>query len=295
MVCIKPTYKIVEREFDAVNIGTITRAKNQRKIRTGVVNAIANQLAVGKHFETAICVNERKDIGERVLDGGHRILAMEKHFKKHPKDTIKVELHVYTNLTDDQEKKVYATVNKGTKQSTNDFIRQFRDDIAIFKAMRNGWREQGVNHVFATKVTTYPSPSSLSFFALAGAYFAVTAKTFSGGYMGKPEDFVADTMHLGVKELKDMHAFLRDFELAFGKANGRNSFAKGTPLTALMKIWLDNYASHSPAIMVRGFQKLVGDPGIVQLMSSGGYRAVITIHPVMLAVMNTGRLRAKFQ
>ena len=295
MATIRPSYSIVEHEFDATNIGAFTRAINQRKIRMGVVKSIANQLVAGKHFETAICVNKRKDIGERIFDGGHRILAMEHHFKKHPNDKIKVEIHVYDNLTDAQEKEEYAVVNKGTKQSTNDFIRQYRDDIAVFKAMRNGWKEGGINHVFAAKVTTYPSPSSLSFYALVGAYFAVTAKTFSGGYMGKPHDFVADAMALGLQDLKLMHAFLRDFEVAFGKASGKNSFAKGTPLTALMKIWLDNRTTHSSSVMVRGFQKLVGDPGIVQLMSSGGYRAVITIHPVMLAVMNTGRLRAKFQ
>lgn len=295
MGILRPSYRIEKRVLDAVSIAAIATPANQRKVRTGHVKGLYDQLCNGEHFETPICINDRKHGGEQPFDGWHRIVAMNRFLTENPKEKIQVTLHIYDDLDEDQERDEYTKVNKGMKQTTNDVVRQYEDDIPIFNHMKNGWKN-GVTHVqMACPVSSYPSPNSVSFYRLVSSYLACTSKTWSGGYIYDAFTFVETAKNqLKLDDVKMMNAFLKDFIAAFGKMN-KNPFLRSTPFQAVMKIWLDNRTKLPQITMVNYFKKrLVGDASVELLSKSGGCGATMGAHQMFVSLLNAGRKRYLF-
>lgn len=294
MGTLRPSYKIEKRVLDATSIAAIALPANQRKVRKGHVKGLYDQLCTGKHFETPICINDRKSKGEQPFDGWHRILAMQRYLIENPKDKIEVTLHIYDNLDEDEERDEYTIVNKGMKQTTNDVVRQYEDEIPIFNMMKNGWRD-GTKHIqMACKVTAYPTPSSVSFFRLVSAYFACTNKTWGGGYVGDAFKFVDEAKMLKQNDVKIINAFMLDFIAAFGPIKN-NSFLRTTPFQAVMKIWMQNKEKIPQQTMIKLFKtRLKDDAQVDQLSKSGGLGATMVAHKMFVTILNAGRKRYLF-
>ncbi len=291
---LRPSYRIEKRILDAKSIAAIAMPANQRKVRSGHVKSLYDQLCDGKHFETPLCINDRKSKGEQPFDGWHRILAMQRFLADNPAEKIEVTLHIYDDLDESQERDEYTTVNKGIKQTTNDVVRQYEDDIPIFSKMKNGWRNGTKHTQMACKVTSYPSPSSISFYRLVSAYKACTNQTWSGGYFGDPFQFIADTKSLKINDVKTMNAFLLDFFGAFGPVKN-NPFLRSTPFQAVMKIWMQNKEKIPLNTMVSLFKKRLKDDAQVDILSkSGGCGATLVAHQMFITLLNAGRKRYLF-
>jgi hypothetical protein len=294
MGILRPSYKIEKRVLDAVSIAAIDTPVNQRKVRTGHVKGLYDQLCDGVHFETPICINRKANGTEATFDGWHRTVAMHRFLTENPKEKIQVTLHIYDDLDEDQERDEYSKVNKGMKQTTNDVVCQYKDDIPIFTHMKNGWKN-GLTHVqMACPVTSYPSPNSVSFYRLVSAYLACTSKTWGGGYVADAYTFVETAKNMTLQDVKLMNAFLKDFISAFGGMN-KNPFLRSTPFQAVMKIWLDNRTKLPQSTMVTYFKKrLVGDASVALLSKSGGTGATIGAHQMFVSLLNAGRKRYLF-
>jgi len=294
MATLRPSYKIEQRVLDATSIAAIALPANQRKVRKGHVKGLYDQLCEGKHFETPVCINDRKSRGEQPFDGWHRILAMQRYLIEKPNDKIEVTLHIYNNLNDDEERDEYTIVNKGMKQTTNDVVRQYEDEIPIFNQMKNGWRDGTKHTQMACKVTSYPSPTSHSFFRLVSAYFACTNKTWGGGYVGDAFTFVAEAKLLKIKDVKIINAFMLDFIDAFGPIKN-NAFLRTTPFQAIMKIWMQNKEKIPQPTMISLFKKRLRDDAQVDVLSkSGGCGATLVARDMFVTMLNAGRKRYLF-
>ena len=288
---IRPSYTIRKISLTKANISQLTKDVNRRKVRQGVVNSIAKQLSVGKHFEAPISVNNRAGV-YRMFDGQHRLLAIEKHIDLNPTDEVEITAHVYDNLSDAEEKAEYTIVNKGTKQSTNDVIMQYANEIPIFRMMTNGWTKAGIKHKFACKVTAYPTTKSMSFLRLVGAYMAAVSETWSGGSSLSAFEFVAAAQAMTSTDVVMMNAFVIDFQAAFGNIGG-NDFARGTPFTALFKLWVDN-RQMNPKTMIRLWKQLIGNTQIMQVSKPGGMGACKVAIGIFGSTLNGTRRTNRF-
>lgn len=289
---IRPSYGIKKINLTAKNVTSLTKDVNRRKVRTGVVNSIARQLSLGKHFEAPLSINQN-DEGMHLFDGQHRLLAIEKHFEKFPDDTIEVTAHIYKNLTEAQVKAEYSIVNKGTKQSTNDVIQQYSADIRIYRMMTQGWQKGGVKHKFACPVTVYPTPKSISFLRLVGAYMAAKSSNWQGGVSLSAWEFVSKAMELTHEDVVVMNAFMIDFQQAFGNVGSNNDFARGTPFTALFKLWIDN-RQMNPKTMIRLWKQLIGNQQIMQVSRPGGMGAAKVAVNIFGTTLNGTRRKNLF-
>jgi len=259
---------------------------NRRNISKSTVNSIFDGLINDKHFDSSFVVNLVN--GKfRLIDGNHRYEAIVKYLAANPDNRVEVTLHVYKELDEDEEKLLYTRYNQGKKQSTNDFVQQYKDEIPLWKIITNP-RE------FPVKVSVYGGLSSMSFYKLVGAYISCRKPRFTGGYFGRPLDFIDDTKQLGHSDAKLMGEFLKEYLKAFGPLRN-NKWFRTTPFTAIMKIWVDNRENFLPDKLVKFFhEKLAMDAEAIDLGSSGGQSATKYARDKYLLKLNNGRQRDLF-
>ncbi|MBR9701168.1 hypothetical protein GOV11_04855 [Candidatus Woesearchaeota archaeon] len=292
---IVPSYSVRSYfvTYNDILKGKFVQLGNRRKTRPGAVKELYNKLTNGQHFETPLVINERDSVW-RLVDGNHRLEAIKRYLLKNTTDRVKVTLHIFNNLDDDDEKDLFTTVNKGSKQNTNDVVKQYEDEIPSFSHMKNGWQSIAGHHSFACNVSAYPTPSSVSYYRLVGAYLASQESTFGGGYIGSAFDFIDEAKKLKLEDVQIMNAFMMDFISAFGNIKN-NEFIKTTPFFALMRIWMDNKERLTPPQLISRFKtKIRNDP--VALLSSrgGGSGATMVARTNFVQLLNAGRTRYLF-
>jgi hypothetical protein len=182
---------------------------------------------------------------------------------------------------------MYTLYNLGRKQTTNDFVQQYKDEIPIWKVITD-------QKSFPVKVTVYGGAGSISFYKLVGAYLASIKPRFSGGYIGRPLDFIHETKSLGHSDVKLMGEFMKEFLQAFGPVRN-NVWLRTTPLNATMKIWMDNRDHMRPDVIINLFRKrLANDAGAVDLGKSSGMGSCKYARDKFLILLNQGRNRELF-
>ena len=258
--------------------------QNRRKLAPGVIRNIMRQLEEDVHFESPVVVNK---VGDEyfVVDGNHRIEAIKKFIKANPGSTVRVRLALYNDLSPDEEKEVYTRWNKGRKQTTNDVVQQYKEEIKLFSHLKNT----------DPTIDVYGTNGNLSFFRVVGAYFAAQEDVFHGGYIGSAFEFVEKAQELGKKDADIIKAFLADFVAAVGpNGGGKNSWFKTTPFTATFKIWYDNRATILPDVMQKVLKKLASDGTARIWHSQGGASACVNAHNAYLITINANRRKNLF-
>lgn len=276
-------YTIDKNNLDNFEVNEDTR----RKIRPGRVKKFFDLLEHGEHFDVGLMTN--KVNGKyRLIDGNHRFEGIKLYIDKYPDQKVQVQVNYYEGLSDKEEKEMYTKWNIGSKQSTTDFIQQHRHEINIFK--------QIVSNGFPGRVTVYPSPKSISFYLLVGAYWTVThGKEFSGGFSGTATNFLSMAQGLKKADVDKMAAFVRDFQAIFGRLESRSMYAKSTPFTAIFKIWYDNLNKITFNEMRQRFHsKLVMSPDVVNYSKQGGRGSTQQARKDFLKNLNEGRTTKLF-
>lgn len=167
---IEYPYKIESIVLSKNNM-SLVELPNQRHIRTTQVNSILKRLKQGCHFDSMFVVNVnngKKKI--RVIDGGHRTEALKKYFEKHPDKKIRVSMAIYKDLSEAEERAVYTKWNLGVKQSVEDFIWSYRDEIPQYDKL-----------LIELPVTVYGTSEKLKLRYIIDAYLSSKKYPFTGG------------------------------------------------------------------------------------------------------------------
>ena len=247
--------------LDKQNIKRFVKLTNRRDLRTGVVNKLVKVIENGDHFETPLMVNRKKD-KDRLLDGNHRVEAIEKYLTNNPADKIEVVLFYYEDLTVDEERKMYSKWNLGTKQTLNDFIKQYWNAIPIVKLIAKDTK-------FPCKVTQKWAKDSIEFKQFIQAYLMSKSKVFGAGRHPTALEFIEVCQKLGEKDLRVMRAFMTDYVDVFGKPDRRNMHYKKAVFTSLMRLWIDNYQAVGYSDMKKHFTKIRGHERVVYYSALG--------------------------
>ena len=144
---------------------------NQRQIRNTQVNSILRALNKNCHFDSLFVVNiinHTKRI--RVIDGGHRVEALKRYFEKNTDKDVKVSLAAYRDLTPVEEREVYTKWNIGLKQTIDDFINAYKDEISVFESM-----------IDDLPISVYGYKNKLKLRYMADAYLSSKQNPFTGG------------------------------------------------------------------------------------------------------------------
>ncbi|MBU1082662.1 MAG: hypothetical protein KKB59_19410, partial [Spirochaetes bacterium] len=242
-------------------------------------------LILNKHFDAPFVIN-LKNGKMRLIDGNHRFEAVKKYIGANPDNRVEVTLNMYSNLNEEIEKELYTQWNLGNKQSTSDVVKQYKEDIPIFKLMEK--------KDFPVKVNVYGGSGSIKFYSLVGAYLASIEPKFKGGFLASPWEFIARAQALGKKDVTLMAGFMKDFVQAFGVLKN-NRFLRGTPFTSIMRIWMDNRVTIPYSKMINYFKlRLVNDKIADSLGSISGRGACVHVRGEYLRLLNEGRTKDIF-
>jgi hypothetical protein len=237
---------------------------NRRDIRGGVVNRLVKVLEDGDHFETPLMTNlVRKR--HRLLDGNHRIEAVKKYLQKYPNRKIEVFVFYYTNLNPDMEKQMYTKWNLGIKQNTNDFVRQYWDDIPLAQLFVG-------DEKMPCKVGPKWAKGTMEFKTLLAGYLTKDKENWEGAYYGSAMDFIEECQGFGHKAFAELKQFLQEYTLVFGIPNNKNIHYKQAVFFSLIKIWCDNKAQKGPDAIQRAFKRLFMHERVQYYSTMGGTR-----------------------
>jgi len=280
-------YEITKEDIDKDKF--VLLLDTRRKIMPGVVTDIFKKLSQDKHFDSPFVVNH-KDGKYRLIDGNHRFKATELYLNLNPDNRVEVTLNIYENLSEEDERILFTDWNLGRKQSTNDFVRQYKDTIPIWKIMT----KETEKSVFPCKVSEYGGADSIAFYKLVGTYLTGIKPKFQGGFIGHPLKFVDEARELGHSDVTLMTAFMKDFLEAFGPIRG-NSWLRTTPFTAIMRLWLDNYKTINKPKMVSYFKlKLVNNAVAIDLSRMSGRGACVYVTEQFRRLLNNSRTQDIF-
>jgi hypothetical protein len=265
------------------NIDRFVILKNRRDIRSGVKTKLRRLLEKGKHFDTPLVTNRiTADEKDRLLDGNHRIECIKEFFEVYPNRKVEVYVMYYEDLDPAEEKKKYTQWNSGTKQNTNDFIKQYWDDIPMAKKMQRD---------FPCKVSYKWAVDTMEFKTLVSEYLVREASTFAGGYSGSAINFIDEVKLLGNPDYAVLRAFMIDFIEIFGKPDFKsNPHYKQANFYSIFRIWWDNKTRLSPLEVKKGFLKIKGNQSIQFFAKGGGTRENCQLcHTQLLRDINSGR------
>ena len=285
---LKLGYRTLRHEISKEDVDnqTFETLMSRRLISQTSVNRLFSNLVKGIHFEAPFVVNY-KNKRYRLVDGNHRWEAVCKYLMANPDNRVEVLLNIYDDMSEEDEKSLYTRYNIGKKQTTNDFIQQYKADIPIFKLVSDQTR-------FPIRVSVYPNVGALSFYRLISAYLASKQARFPGGYCGSAMDFVEVARNLGHSDVAVMSEFIKEYQSAFGPIRN-NAWFKGTPFTAVMRIWTDNKSNIKPDMMVDLFRKkLQQDAKSLDMAKASGMSACKWVRGQFLPMLNAGRSRNLF-
>jgi len=272
MIRLKTNATVTTMLLDSNSITLLKRLAFARKIKPSVVKKLHDNLLDGVPSEAPSILVASDDGKYFVVDGNHRLKAYQKYIKKHPTDKIEARMIVYGQMTDDEIKSLYTEYNLGSKQSKNDFVKAYENNIPI------------------TRLMPFTSPygdkkngkDTLSFALLVGAYIDATSQTWSGGYPKSNFRFIQDSQSLGVTDAKNMENFFKVMIASFGSVkekymvNGKSKtqpFMKSTGLAVFMKLWYDNVPIRTEAEFISAFSKMPKDPVVFEYIKPSGMTA----------------------
>ena len=238
-------YKANKLILDKDNIGQFVRLDNARDVRMSNVKKLATILSAGKHFDTPIMCNL---VGKklRLLDGNHRVEAIKIFLERYPGRRVEVELCIYDNLNEEEEKAKYTLWNLGTKQTTNDVVKQYWANINITKYLEQPKFPCDVSHSWSGK--------NMEFKQLITPYIA--HKMGMTSWSASAFKFIDAAQGLGLKDVNILKAFMQDFINVFGIPNRKNIHFKRNIFTSIISIWLNNYQNFSSQEIVKRFEKI---------------------------------------
>lgn len=152
---------------------------NPRRLRVAQIQSLTTALINGEHFDSCLVVNEKKGYRLNIIDGQHRVIAMRNYFEKNPDNRIQVALMVYKNLTMAQERAVYRKWNISIKQTTDDFINSYKEEIPIYTLLTN-----------EIPCSSYGGSKLMKIKDLINAHIGAKEKPYRGGEGRTSYDFV---------------------------------------------------------------------------------------------------------
>jgi hypothetical protein len=178
---------------------TALEIANPRKLRKSQVTSIYQNLKDGKHFESNLVVNEITHTRMRVIDGQHRIAGLARYLKEFPNERVKVWMAIYHNLNPAQERAMFTKWNVGTKQTTDDFINSYKEEIPILEEL-----------VMKIPCSIYSCPKTIKIKDLINAFMGASETPYRGGEQITTYEFIRFMQKM---DHKDVDIIVQNFEL----------------------------------------------------------------------------------
>lgn len=129
---IRPGFISDRGVINATNVEKYLRLKHYRPIRQSHVMELYHVLESGKPFEGAIAINRNTITGEfTVIDGSHRLFAIEKMIKLNPDFKMEIARDLYTDKSEDEIFNIYIARNRNISENSGDILEVMQDRLPL--------------------------------------------------------------------------------------------------------------------------------------------------------------------
>lgn len=166
----------------------------------------------GNHFDSPIIINDVKT-KKRIIDGQHRISAIRQILESNPEFRVEVLLVVYQDLTNDLEKEVFTRWNSGTRQTGEDILQIYTNEIPIYDLLKE-------------KMCIYYEMGKIKFRNIVQPYLYAKNELNPLNSMN-PHQFIDYAKKLNKTDANEINSFLEDYfkntksDIVFKKAAGQ--------------------------------------------------------------------------
>ena len=259
---LKLSYKFQKFRINHETIKEFEYMARARQLRKSQVDRLKKRIIDGKHFDSPIIINE---IGKkkRIIDGQHRIRAISEIIKEHIIFEIDILLVVYQDLKNLEEKEIFERWNSGTRQSAEDYLMIYTDEIPIYDILK----DKGI-------VSIYSEETKIKFKQLVNPY--IQAKIRNVSLWLRPSEFVEQAKKLGKKDAEEMETYLVQFRENTGLLEKSNNFYKSTMFGVLMYLYFIK-EEKDEEFWAKFNEKVKDNKKILELSQTGGVSASVLI------------------
>jgi hypothetical protein len=268
-------YKSERFEVNKETIKEFYLLENRRRLKEDKVLSMKSNLRAGIHFESPIVINQLSK--KRVIDGQHRITAMQRIIKEQPDIKIIILLVSYKDKTMDEERQIFHRWNSGSRQTREDYLMMFESEIPLIKMVKN----------FPMEVSVYHEKGKLQFKVLVSSYLAARDNVI-GGTHGTPEDFIEYCKELGRNDYNFMDEFWQGYKIHIcNSIESKNVFCTGAFIKGLIYIYYWNQ-DNKKFFWERVKNRVIQNEKIIMLSKTGGRTAIEMITKIMSEEMSRG-------
>lgn len=131
---IKPDFLSDRSVINVTNVEKYLRLKHYRPIRQSHVLELYRVLESGKPFEGAIAINKDTRTGTlTVIDGSHRLFAIEKMIKLNPDFKMEIARDLYLDKTEDEIFNIYMARNRNIAEDSGDILEVMQDKLPLIQ------------------------------------------------------------------------------------------------------------------------------------------------------------------
>lgn len=260
-------------KFALLPYGRHVRRKHVTAIKEGILQG--NQLP-------PVHVNE-KDGTYWIVDGQHRMVALEQVFKEHPRFRVTLTLVVYKLKTHEDIKNLYHVLNNNIRETGTDFLHVHKEEIFFYNRIQEELE----------CLSVYSGKTKLRLRTLLMAYLDAK-KDYKGSNRMEIVDKARD---LGEQDVQIVVKFLQDFKKNLGNFGSRNIWSKSTPFVSLFRTYYDNCIEGD----IPDYQfwrditgKAVTAPELVQNYNMAGRHGIRRFHRDLLEVMNKKKKKNRY-
>lgn len=221
------------------------RMEKARDLRNSKVNQLTKVLDNKANFEGSFLVNFRNN-KLRDIDCNHRAEAIVSHLTRHPEDTIVTEIHLYENLTDEEENIKFEQANNITTQTTSDYLQLYEKQINIWKKINEAFELKR----FPLSVGHKNRSKKVALHYVFHPYLTRGDLPYAGGFVGSPSNFInkmkewngrGSTLNSdGIDAFNTMREFFSEYKRLYGDYGTKNIYWKPSVMFPLFRIWFDN-------------------------------------------------------
>ncbi len=278
-------YEIESFKITSETINQFEIMENRRQISNSHVSQIHGALLRGNNPIGILIVNKKLN-KMRLIDGNHRIEAVRKFYnyiKINPLPEIECILKVYHDLTEDEEREIYALEAKRKNESYEDRLNMYKDVIIFWKLLQDKLNQ------FPCKVTIYKSSSSIKFRTILDAIYSSKSSSRSKGwYMNRIEkdELVPFAGKLKYDDFINLKDFINFFQSVFGRIESSNIYIQTYFFGAIYDIYMKNLQYKDNKSFEGRFKSIIGRSELLNLVHLKSEEISIKVREVMLSYMN---------
>lgn len=221
-------YKVMELLIDKNNIDLFIEPEWHRMFRQGHINKMKQSIFSGDIFGEVITINEINNEW-RLINGNHRVRALRECILIDPSISMTNTLHIYHDLSVDDEKIIYGKLSRGIRETRSDKLKAYCNDILIWKLLQKDFP----THVHIYSVNRQDN-NAITLSGLLEPYMIRKSVSFNFFTL---DSFISNVILLTEDDYEKLKNIISLFIDIFGYPAKHNPFSQTTFMSVFLKIW----------------------------------------------------------